>query len=80
MGKNWDYVPTIESKLTPDVKRSLRAERRRMSNEQILEAVPELLAALQYVADLTGAALTKEQAQTLGKRCRAAISLVKGGA
>jgi hypothetical protein len=51
-----------------------------MSNEQILEAVPELLAALQYVADLTGAALTKEQAQTLGKRCRAAISLVKGGA
>lgn len=48
----------------------------------LMAAAPELLAALQYVSDLTGTALTKEQAETLGKRCRAAIAIAvaEGGA
>lgn len=38
----------------------------------------ELLAACKYVADLTGCALSKEQARTLQKRCQAAIRLATG--
>lgn len=49
-----------------------------MNRKELEEANRQLLKACKYVVALTGAALTKEQAATLGKRCQAAIDFANG--
>lgn len=45
---------------------------------RVQEAAPELLAALKYIEQFDGAALSKEQVQTLCKRASAAIAKAEG--
>lgn len=60
-----DLLDTFENKpLTPS---------QWLANARLIRAAPELLAACRYVAELSGAALTKEQAEMLRKRCQAAV-------
>lgn len=54
-----------------------------ISNEYdavLIAAAPELLAACEYVEQFCKTAITKESAETLGKRLRSAIKTAKGRA
>lgn len=43
------------------------------ADARLIAAAPAMRAACEYVAEFGGAALTQEQAETLAKRCRAAL-------
>jgi hypothetical protein len=79
-GDSW--VVTVFANEAPSGSKIV-AEIRGASRQQAVErallaaAAPALLAACQYVADLTGTAIGLEAAATLRKRCRAAIALTE---